>query len=160
RRVLPAPEVGSEAAYVAPRTPVEEVLAGIWSELLGVERIGIHDDFFRLGGHSLLSIQLVTRIREVLGMEVPLRSVVQVPTVAGVAGLMDTGERPPPRLSGRSPSAWTPVLAEIRRTSSSSDGVAPRVRVSRAEHHVVRVTVGGESEARSGTSLAPKCPDY
>ncbi|HEX2092308.1 MAG TPA: amino acid adenylation domain-containing protein, partial [Longimicrobiaceae bacterium] len=46
RRVLPAPEVGSEAAYVAPRTPVEEVLAGIWSELLGVERIGIHDDFF------------------------------------------------------------------------------------------------------------------
>ena len=65
RRALPAPDFGAVAAagYVAPRTEVERVLAGIWGEVLGVERVGVEDNFFSLGGDSILSIQVVSRAR-------------------------------------------------------------------------------------------------
>src|SRR5829696_8720903 len=58
--------------YVAPRTPVEEMLAGIWSEVLGAQRVGINDNFFELGGHSLLAAQVLTRLREVFKIDFPL----------------------------------------------------------------------------------------
>jgi len=64
RKALPAPEQARpelEREYVAPRTPVEELLAGIWQQVLGIERIGIHDNFFELGGDSILSLQIVSR---------------------------------------------------------------------------------------------------
>ncbi len=88
RRSLPAPgaarpEVG--ATFVAPRGPVEEVVAGIWAALLGVERVGAFDDFFDLGGHSLLATQVVSRVREALRVEVPLRAIFEDATVAGLA---------------------------------------------------------------------------
>ena len=65
RKALPAPELASaEERYVAPRTPVEEVLAGIWAEVLRLERVGVEESFFDLGGHSLLATRVVSRIRE------------------------------------------------------------------------------------------------
>ncbi|HVF90512.1 MAG TPA: amino acid adenylation domain-containing protein, partial [Blastocatellia bacterium] len=67
------------------RTPVEELLAGIWAELLGVARVGVDDDFFELGGHSLLSTQVMSRVSEVFKVSLPLRHLFESPTVAGLA---------------------------------------------------------------------------
>jgi hypothetical protein len=64
---------------------VEEVLAGIWDEVLGRRGVGAHDSFFDLGGHSLLATQLLVRMRDLLGVEVPLARVFEHPTVAGLA---------------------------------------------------------------------------
>ena len=70
RRALPAPEYAADAdRYVAPRTPVEEVLAGIWAEVLEVERVGVLDSYFDLGGHSLLIMRLLARIQATFDRE-------------------------------------------------------------------------------------------
>ncbi len=93
RQALPAPEqVRAEIAksFVAPRTPVEEVLAGIWARVLGTEYVGIHDNFFDLGGHSLLATQVVSQIRETFQVELRLRSLFETPTLAGLAELIET----------------------------------------------------------------------
>lgn len=87
RGALPSPVAGREtlaAAYVAPRSAVEEQLVEIWRELLGVERVGVHDNFFDLGGHSLLATRLVSRVLTVFGVELQLSRVFQTPTVAGM----------------------------------------------------------------------------
>ena len=91
RNSLPAParvRALEQNAFVAPRTPVEEVLAGLWAELLGIERVGIHDNFFELGGHSLVATQLISRIRNSLRVELPLRALFEQPTVAGLATMI------------------------------------------------------------------------
>ncbi|MBV9773819.1 MAG: AMP-binding protein, partial [Gemmatimonadetes bacterium] len=89
RRALPAPQWGTEEVYVAPRTATEEVLAGIWAEVLGIERVGVEEGFFELGGHSLLATQVVSRTREAFGVELPLRAVFEAPTVAALAGRVE-----------------------------------------------------------------------
>jgi amino acid adenylation domain-containing protein len=98
RGALPAPEqTRPELAqvYVAPRTAVEEVLCGIFSEVLERERVGVRDSFFELGGHSLLATQVASRVRGALQVELPLRRLFGSPTVEGLAAaiLEDVGER-------------------------------------------------------------------
>jgi amino acid adenylation domain-containing protein len=70
--------------YVAPRTATEEVLTDLWSEVLGVERVGINDDFFTLGGHSLMATQLLSRVQKIFRVELPLRKLFETPTVLGL----------------------------------------------------------------------------
>ena len=88
RRALPAPEASAlvQRGYEAPRSEVERQLAGIWRELLAVGRVGREDQFFELGGHSLLAVRLVARVRQVLGVELSLRTVFAQPVLAGMAG--------------------------------------------------------------------------
>ncbi|HVT59903.1 MAG TPA: phosphopantetheine-binding protein, partial [Thermoanaerobaculia bacterium] len=91
RRALPPPDsapAARAASYVAPRGALEEMIAGIWSEVLGVARVSVHDSFFEMGGHSLLGMQAVSRLGELLETEVPLRGLFEAPTVAGLAGKM------------------------------------------------------------------------
>ncbi|HKV11084.1 MAG TPA: amino acid adenylation domain-containing protein [Thermoanaerobaculia bacterium] len=87
RAALPAPEPAGPAAptYVAPRTPVEETLAGIWQDVLRRSRVGIEDNLFEIGGHSLLATQIIVRIREAMQIDLPLRALYAAPTVAGLA---------------------------------------------------------------------------
>jgi amino acid adenylation domain-containing protein len=90
RRALPAPDwTGSSslAGVGAPRTPIEEVIAGIWSEVLGIEvhQLGVHDNFFQRGGHSLLATLVISRVRDVFHTKFPLRMMFHTPTIAGLA---------------------------------------------------------------------------
>jgi amino acid adenylation domain-containing protein len=90
RKALPAPPAlhpGSEA-IASPRTPVEELVGEIWADLLGLPRVGIHDNFFALGGHSLLATRMIARLRQAFGVEVPLRALFTRPTVAGLAAAL------------------------------------------------------------------------
>ena len=94
RKALPAPDrSGLEATYVAPRTPTEEILASIWGRVLNVERVGVHDNFFELGGHSLKATQLVSRVREAFNVELPIRSLFESPTVAGLAAHLESAQQ-------------------------------------------------------------------
>ncbi|HYC91022.1 MAG TPA: amino acid adenylation domain-containing protein, partial [Thermoanaerobaculia bacterium] len=98
----------SETELVAPRTAIEQLIASIWSEVLEKERIGIHEDFFAAGGHSLLAAQVLARLRSVLGCEMPLRSLFEHPTLAAFAAAVEARRRgdagtaaPPLRASAR-----------------------------------------------------------
>jgi amino acid adenylation domain-containing protein len=93
RRALPAPEPTRpelEEAFVAPRSPVEEVVAKVWAEVLGVDQVGVHDNFFALGGHSLQATQVISRLQDAFELELPLRHLFESPTVAGLAKKMET----------------------------------------------------------------------
>ncbi|HEX4966051.1 MAG TPA: amino acid adenylation domain-containing protein [Thermoanaerobaculia bacterium] len=97
RRALPAPVVDRPelvAVFVGPRTPAEEVVVGIWAEVLGVARVGIHDGFFDLGGHSLLATRVLARVREALGVEVPLHAFFEALTVAELALRVEERRQP------------------------------------------------------------------
>ncbi|MFM2217630.1 MAG: hypothetical protein RL240_1948, partial [Planctomycetota bacterium] len=88
RRGLPAPElkdIHTQGQYIPPRNGLEEQLAQLWSEILGVERVGIHDNFFTLGGHSLLATRLIVSIRERLSIELPFSILFTTPTISQVS---------------------------------------------------------------------------
>jgi acyl carrier protein len=88
RAALPAPDAATtlrDEPVVAPRTGVEAELAAILTALLGVEEVSVRDNFFLLGGHSLLGTQLIVRVRDVFGVELPLRTLFDAPTVADLA---------------------------------------------------------------------------
>ncbi|MFE9456343.1 amino acid adenylation domain-containing protein [Streptomyces californicus] len=90
RKALPQPEgdrPAMETEFVAPRTETERIVADIWSEVLGLEQVGVHDDFFQLGGHSLRAVRLSTRLQNA-GYPMSVRSVMQYPTVAEAADLL------------------------------------------------------------------------
>src|SRR5262249_34018686 len=88
RSALPSPDTGRpelEQMYVAARTELEQQLAEIWTRVLPVRDVGVYDNFFHLGGHSLLATQVMSRVRDVFQLEVPLRKIFELPTVAGLA---------------------------------------------------------------------------
>jgi amino acid adenylation domain-containing protein/non-ribosomal peptide synthase protein (TIGR01720 family) len=91
RRALPAPEFQSELqrSLVATRTPIEEMLASIWADVLLIELVGVHHNLFELGGHSLLAIQVISRVRDTFAVELPLRSLFEAPTIAEFASLVE-----------------------------------------------------------------------
>jgi amino acid adenylation domain-containing protein len=108
RKALPLPEQTHDdksIEYVAPRTAYEEALVEVWSELLGVERIGINDDFFDLGGHSLLGIQLMWKLRHQFGKSIPATTLFTARTVAQLAALLET------QSSQQSPSTLVQIKA-------------------------------------------------
>lgn len=92
KKALPAPEFRAQTTqtqFIAPRTHLERMLAGIWSHLLGVEKIGVHDNFFDLGGHSLIGIQLLAQVDDQLKKSHSLKALFQAPTIAEFAKLLE-----------------------------------------------------------------------
>ncbi len=88
RKALPAPnatQLLSESNFAAPATPIEQMLAGIWAEVLGLEKVGLHNNFFELGGHSLLATRVISRVQQVFQQELPLHRLFEQPTIARLA---------------------------------------------------------------------------
>ena len=102
RHALLAPEeilARPSELFVAPRSAVEEILAGIWAEVLGCQQVGVHDNFFALGGHSLLGIQVLSRVRKAFQVEVPPRDLFEAPTVASLAEALVKYEAKPGQIA-------------------------------------------------------------
>jgi amino acid adenylation domain-containing protein len=92
RRSLPEPDLGKSEPVdkeVIAQTPIQEIVKGIWSQVLGVEYIGIHDNFFDLGGHSLLATQVISRVRETFQIDFPLRCLFESPTIADLSASIE-----------------------------------------------------------------------
>ncbi|UGA40759.1 phosphopantetheine-binding protein [Chromobacterium haemolyticum] len=173
RRALPAPELAARA-YRAPSTPLEEQLAALFAATLGLPSIGVDDSFFDMGGHSLLTLQLLSRVREELGVELPLASLFTSGTVAEFARLVqEAGQaaapsvlvpirtdgddatlllvgprrfRPDHRLS-KTGGAAVAALARLRPASGGAAGPGRRVRRQRGGH--------GRALRRSGAASRP-----
>ncbi len=108
RKALPAPtrqESAATLAYNPPRTPTEETLAKIWQELLRQPRVGVDDNFFEIGGHSLLAMQFMARVRSKLDTELSLRNIFEHPTVAKLAGVLEEKQKQPPQMAAPPPRA-------------------------------------------------------
>lgn len=100
RRALPAPDharLDTQAAFIAPRTPLEEQIAAVWADLLRVERVGVHDNFFALGGHSLLATQALSRLSRTYNAELTLRDFFAASTIAEFAPLVEQRRQEPSR---------------------------------------------------------------
>jgi amino acid adenylation domain-containing protein len=129
RGQLPDPRpVRADAHHVAPATPVERELAGIWAQVLGVERIGATDNFFDLGGHSLLATQLIARVRARYDVELPLNRLFVAPTVRAMAEAVGSAQRRPAdgptlrrvdRSAYRVPTSSTPPLTSLTSLTES-----------------------------------------
>ncbi|GAA0469940.1 hypothetical protein Ade02nite_32980 [Paractinoplanes deccanensis] len=95
KRALPVPDFGALAGSDTPRTPAEEILCGLFAEVLGLASVGVHDDFFALGGHSLTVTALAARVRAVFGVPLAVRTVFDAPTVAALAAHLERGAAQP-----------------------------------------------------------------
>ncbi|WP_280431852.1 amino acid adenylation domain-containing protein, partial [Nocardia brasiliensis] len=115
RAALPVPEFRSAAEYRAPGTAQERLLAELFAEVLGVERVGADDSFFELGGHSLLATRLASRIRTAMGAEVAIRAIFEAPTVGQLVTRLEAGARPRPALAARPRPAVLPLSFAQRR---------------------------------------------
>ena len=129
--IAPGEARTAPAPAVAPRTPTERTMAAIWSDVLGIEHVGVHEGFFSdLGGHSLLAIRMSSRVRAELQHELALREIFEQPTIAGLAALIDARraaptvaesrpalrrrvEADPPDLDGMSDDDVQRMLAEL-----------------------------------------------
>jgi hypothetical protein len=90
RKNLPQPDTDTpEEGYVGPRNATEETLCRLWQEVLRREHVGIHDNFFKIGGHSLMAARVATRMRESFKVDIPLRRMFEVPTIAQLAEVID-----------------------------------------------------------------------
>ena len=115
RKTLPAPEKVNQAtadAYVPPRTPLEQMVAEMWKDILHVERVGVNDNFFELGGHSLLATQFISRLRQELEIDLPLSTLFESPTVVECASAIATTQAE----QGNSEET-SAVLAELEKLS-------------------------------------------
>ncbi|MFI1241561.1 condensation domain-containing protein, partial [Nocardia salmonicida] len=101
RRALPAPDFVSGVEYREPSSPVEKALADVFAEILGVDRVGVDDSFFDLGGNSILATRLVSRAQSLSGVTVSIQGVFETPTVSGLARRLGEEARPRPALSRR-----------------------------------------------------------
>ncbi|MER8105695.1 amino acid adenylation domain-containing protein, partial [Kitasatospora sp. NPDC094016] len=115
RQALPAPGPAPVTAGRAPRSAAEQVLAGLFADVLGVSGVGADDSFFDLGGHSLLATRLIARARSVLGVELALADLFDAPTVAGLAAAVDRAGRARPALSRRERPDTVPLSFAQRR---------------------------------------------
>ncbi|HEX8458762.1 MAG TPA: amino acid adenylation domain-containing protein, partial [Pyrinomonadaceae bacterium] len=134
RKALPAPDHGeaiSTGRYVAARTPVEELLVGIWEEVLRVERVGVTDNFFEMGGHSLLATQLVSRVREAFGVEVPLRTLFEEPTVAALSVAVEAALRDETEAQSA-----PPALVRFERTGDEAGDAVNELPLSYAQQRL------------------------
>ncbi len=116
RQALPEPEQAQSKAYVAPRTPTEELVASIWAEVLRRDRVSIEDNFFDLGGHSLMATQIVSRIREKFHVELAMRILFEKPTISGLAQAIEAAQQDG---SESAEPAIVPVAREAYRARSS-----------------------------------------
>ncbi|PQP10869.1 non-ribosomal peptide synthetase, partial [Rhodococcus opacus] len=153
RKALPEPDfVSAAVGFVAPRSPIEGIVAAVCADLLGLPRVGVNDDFFALGGNSLIATRLVARINAAVGDRIGIRDVFDAPTVAGLAALAESQEgleaRPP--LKPREGTAEVPVSPAQQRmwfinqfdTSSSAYNVAFALRLDgRLDLHALQAAV-------------------
>jgi amino acid adenylation domain-containing protein len=129
RGALPAPDLDALAVSRAPATPQEHVLAELFAELLGLPEVGAEDDFFALGGHSLLGMRLLGRVRARLGAELTIRDLFEAPTVAALAGRLEGGVPARPPLRPMPPPDALPLsFAQQRLWSLERDGSEPSPR--------------------------------
>ncbi|MDQ1524444.1 MAG: hypothetical protein QOE47_2368, partial [Pyrinomonadaceae bacterium] len=140
----PAQPNGTEMAYIAPRTPAEETLAGIWSELLGVTRVGIRDNFFDLGGHSLLATQLASRARAAFAVDLPLRAIFEHPTLEDLAALINVQAQ-------RTDNAMT--------TAMTTDAIVPAPSASDEEVEALLAEIEQLSDEQARMALAANATD-
>src|SRR5204863_7839362 len=116
RRALPEPELGASHSHRAPRTPQEAILCSLFAEVLGLDRVGVDDNFFERGGHSLLATRLISRIRATLNVEVAIRSLFEAPSVEALAV----------RLSSEAVASRPPLVAVLPRPAEIALSYAQR----------------------------------